>query len=62
MIINVLFYIVGFLTGLLLNEVIIGLYKRIKNRNKKCHIRGYATDPSKEVCMMKPCDNCKYYR
>jgi len=34
--------------------------KRIKD--KECYIHGYATDATKEICDMKPCTYCRYYK
>ena len=31
-------------------------------KSKKCYLHGYATDPENEVCNMKPCIYCRYYK
>ena len=31
-------------------------------KSKKCYLHGYATDPVNEVCNMKPCTYCRYYK
>ena len=31
-------------------------------KSKKCYLHGYATDPGEQLCMMKPCTYCRYYK